>query len=303
MALLTVDALRSELVSGRLIRKLIGLWTWQLLLARPALSVLRNVYRYMAVVGEGERVLWPSVRRELICLLSLFPLLRVSLLSQWHSRLIATDASEMAAGVVSTELTAQLFDLLWPLSASRHTQNAHIGRLVSRRQLRNGGGGQNVDIEVERVEFELLQPGSSLMRTLRLQGPDVRVDRLLRADDYMATVASESIHWRVLISSTWRWTSHINQLELGAVVLALRRLLSSPTVPGSRLMLLCDSAVVTYSLMKGRTSSRGMVTGMQQVAALLLSSGCRLGVVWIPTEVNPADAPSRSYSQLRLDFK
>jgi hypothetical protein len=37
------DSVRSQLVSGRFIQRLIGLWTWQLLLTRPALS--RHMYK------------------------------------------------------------------------------------------------------------------------------------------------------------------------------------------------------------------------------------------------------------------
>jgi hypothetical protein len=287
MVMLTIDTLRYELVTGKQIQKLIGLWTWQLLLARPGLSILHSVYRYMNVVDEQERVLWPSVRKELICLLCILPLLRVSLLSPFHSRLIATDASEIAAGVVSTDLTNTLFDLLWPLSASRHTAYNHIKGLVKRRQ---SVKSFLFPISIPTIESGLIQPSVSLIRTLN---HSVVLQQSNNAKQYISTVTSPSIEWRTLISSTWRWEEHINRLELRAIVLALRRLLSSPSVAECRLLLLCDSTVVTYAMMKGRSSAKGLVTGMKQVAALSLSSGCRIGIVWIPTEVNPADEPSR----------
>jgi hypothetical protein len=287
MVLLTVDVLRSDLVSGLQIEKLIGLWTWQLLLARPGLSILQHVYRYMNVVGENYQTLWPSVRKELICLISILPLLHVSLLSEWHSRLMATDASETAAGVVSTDLTNTLFDLLWPLSASRRSMYHHINQLVQHRQSTNSITTSN---SISTTESVLIQPSVSLVRALHSLVP---VHRVTDPNYYLSTVTSPSIEWRTLISSTWRWDEHINTLELQSIILAMRRLLSSPGVPGCRLLLLCDSSVVTYAMMKGRSSSKGLITGMKRIAALLLASGCRMGVVWIPTEVNPADAPSR----------
>jgi hypothetical protein len=287
LVLLTADTLTSESVSGRHMQKLIGLWTWQLLIVRPGLSILQNVYRFIRVIGDTDSVLWPSVRQELIALIAVLPLLRISMVSRWSSTLVATDASEIAAGVVSTDLTAELFHLLWPISVSRRTVHNHIETLTRRRR----SAVDAVAASDVVVGLSLVQPSVALTQNSETL---VSSSSSIYTNYYMNTITSSSLHWRTLISSTWRWSSHINQLELKAVVLALRRLFSSPAIPGTRLMFLSDSAVVTYALTKGRSSSKGMVRGMKQVAALLLSSGCRFGVAWIPTEVNPADAPSRN---------
>lgn len=295
LVMLTIDTLRAPLVSGVHVQRLVGLWVWQLLLARPALAVLQNAYRFMNTAGTEERVLWSSVRGEFITLLSILPLLRVSLLSGWHRRLIATDASEVAAGVVATSLTSPLFQLFWPLSASRHTAHDHINRVGAHRVV---AVGRSFSIPVPTIESGLFQPSVSL---LRIHSSAPRLRELSSADYYWGTITSIRNEWRTLISSTWRWKEHINTLELRAIVLALRRVLSSPSSHngsgGCRLMLLCDSAVVTYAMLKGRSSSPALVNGMKQMAALLLSSGIRLGIVWIPTEINPADAPSRAVNE------
>ena len=56
--------------------------------------------RYCRVAQRRQFTLWPSVRRELSMLLSLLPLLEAHLHAPFFHRAIASDASELAAGVV-----------------------------------------------------------------------------------------------------------------------------------------------------------------------------------------------------------
>jgi hypothetical protein len=54
-----------------------------------------------------------------------------------------------------------------------------------------------------------------------------------------------------------------------------------------------DSTVAFFSLWKGRSSSAPLLLILRQIAALLLASGLSLCVGWLPSEINPADKPSR----------
>jgi len=92
---------------------------------------------------------------------------------------------------------------------------------------------------------------------------------------------------------TVRHEQHINALEMHAVLLALRHHLSSPGSVSSRLFCLVDSAVAYHVLWKGRTSSRSLLHVNRQISATLLANGIALLPCWIPSEWNPADAPSR----------
>lgn len=286
---MTIDLLRSDLVTGTQLQRVIGLWTWQLMLARPALSVLHYSYRYMRILDERKGVLWPSVRSELVSLLSLLPLLQISLTDTWHQRLIATDASEYGAGVVTTSLSHSLFGLLWPLTASRHTIHSQITGLV---KVRQDSYVKHVDSDAFSLDsYNLVQPAVALNRS------DIDSERMRIYTDafrYLELVSSPSVQWHTIISSRWRWVQHINSLELQSIIIALKRLLTSPAVLERRILLLCDSAVVAYTLTKGRSSAASLVRGMKKIVALLLSSGCRIGVAWIPTQINPADEPSRA---------
>ena len=278
---ITLAVLASAEVTGTQLHRVVGLWTWQLMLARPALSVLHYCYRYIEIRKHKSEVLWNSVKQELVMLLSLLPLLRVSLADGWYPLLVATDASEQAAGVVATQLSNSLFHLLWPLTASRHTLHTQIQGLVKYRS----------------SEFTPSIPSNTVATVLQPAMQLTALDSMQREREashvYMQLVGSPSLQWRTWISSPWRWSEHINTLELQSIILALRRLLSSPMAINHRLLLLCDSAVVAYSITKGRSSAASLAAGMKKVAALTLAGGIRVGVAWIPTQINPADRPSR----------
>ena len=62
---------------------------------------------------------------------------------------------------------------------------------------------------------------------------------------------------------------------------------------GRRLLLLSDSSTCVGAINKGRSSSYRILRPLRSISALLLGAGIALRVLWIPTELNPADAASR----------
>ena len=89
--------------TGRELAHLVGRWNWAMLVRRPAMSVFSAVYRFIECAHDARFTIWPSVRRELWCISRLAPLLFASINCQWAPVVIASDASEQAAGVVFTE--------------------------------------------------------------------------------------------------------------------------------------------------------------------------------------------------------
>ena len=125
----TATLLTQPLVSARDLARVLGAWTWQLLLRRPALAVLKHCYRFVErFMDHPPRPLWPSVARELSVLTALSPLLSVDLQAPWAIHLVATDASSQAAGVVSTALRSGMLHTMWPLSA------IHLPSLIQQTQ-------------------------------------------------------------------------------------------------------------------------------------------------------------------------
>lgn len=121
----------------------------------------------------------------------------------------------------------------------------------------------------------------------------------LGEDQQLATSLSSSMSkildtpWKTIISSPWKYQDHINLLELESVVLAVRWILSHPTSTGKRVLLLSDSSVTVGSVSKGRSSSHRLLRKLRKLSAYVLASGLQLYCHWIPTDINPADGPSR----------
>ncbi len=103
--------------------------------------------------------------------------------------------------------------------------------------------------------------------------------------------------WGVEISAHWRRPEHINVLEMRAVHAAVRWALACAGASQTRLVLLTDSSAVLGALLKGRSSSRALLARARALSGLLLASGARLVPRWVPSALNPADAPSRQHMQ------
>lgn len=201
-------------------------------------------------------------------LLSLLPLMEAHLDAPFFHRAIASDASELAGGVVTAALSSELRDQLWPLCSSRH----HAVRQTLTNALHARSG-------VEHCATQLL----------RLPGSDVA-----RFDAFYSTV--DTAPWRTIVSVPWSGEEHINVLELRAALLAVHWVLSYPSALTSRVLLLLDSTVAFFSLWKGRSSSPQLLLVLRKISALLLAGGLSLLPGWVPSAVNPADAPSRLQS-------
>jgi hypothetical protein len=266
----TLAVLRVPTVSGTLLSHIIGRWTWVMMLRRPTLCLLQHVYRYCTVAAGRPFTLWPSVRRELCSLLTMLPLLSVRLDAPFFHRAVASDASQLASGVVSTPLTPQLHSQLWPLCSTRH--HASLQAVVN-------------------AEHKRLAPSTTPPTSTPPLELSVPSSPTTMYDDFYTTVSSQP--WRTLISKPWSGLEHINALELRAVLLAVHWLLSYPTSLCRRVYLLVDSTVTFFTLWKGRSSSPHLLLILRKINALLLAGSITLLPGWLPSEVNPADAPSR----------
>lgn len=99
--------------------------------------------------------------------------------------------------------------------------------------------------------------------------------------------------WRIGFSHRWRWPDHINIHEMRAACLGVEWLVRSPQYHGKRVPLFIDSLVALGAFAKGRSSARRLNFYCRRMAALLIASGIRPYWIWVPTELNPADEPSR----------
>ena len=85
---------------------------------------------------------------------------------------------------------------------------------------------------------------------------------------------------------------HINILELEMVKQEIKARANAQR-GGCRVVNLCDSRVVVGAFAKGRSSSRNLNHKLRSCIPWLLASEIHLVNVWVPTDKNPADYPSR----------
>ena len=99
--------------------------------------------------------------------------------------------------------------------------------------------------------------------------------------------------FRTVLSIPARAPAHATLLEAHGVRLALEWIARSPAKHQKRIVLLVDSKAVLGAVCKGRSGS-GLLQGIvRRAGALALAAGLRLHCVYIPSEHNPADHPSR----------
>ncbi|OLQ01807.1 hypothetical protein AK812_SmicGene15416 [Symbiodinium microadriaticum] len=103
-------------------------------------------------------------------------------------------------------------------------------------------------------------------------------------------------HFRTLISCAARKQAHSGLLECHGVLLALKWVARSAKRHHRRPVVLVDAKAAIGSISKGRSSARALRRVLRSTAAVCLASDLLPRLVYIPSESNPADAPSRGKS-------
>ena len=119
----------------------------------------------------------------------------------------------------------------------------------------------------------------------------------LRPSDQISDTLTDlkNCEWKLAVQIQWDFKAHINCLEASAVILGLGWALRSREVLKQRLPLAVDSQVIFFALSKGRSSAPGINIYCRRVAALCLAGQIRLLPLWVRSEYNPADGPSRHF--------
>jgi len=99
--------------------------------------------------------------------------------------------------------------------------------------------------------------------------------------------------FKVILKCKAKRAGHSGGLEAAAVVLALRRLGRRACWHQHRGSFLIDAQAVLYALQKGCNSAGTLRWPVRRAGALSLACGWRWRYCYLPSESNPADAPSR----------
>ena len=151
------------------------------------------------------------------------------------------------------------------------------------------------------VKAELFGLGMEFLNRLRKTnhtGSDIRViiGDVLNSEAYpRQSVASKWWKWRPIFSKCWKHSSHINVLELQAILLGIKYQILRLQACDQRIFQLTDSYVCQSVVSKGRTSisSIQLTRVLNYIAAHLLGFGLRLILAHVESGDNPADDGSQ----------
>jgi hypothetical protein len=107
--------------------------------------------------------------------------------------------------------------------------------------------------------------------------------------------------FRHVISTKARWPAHSSVLEAHGLALTIRWHSRRVHTHHHRLPLLVDARAIIGAATRGRTSSRALRGVLRSYAAVCLAADYLPRLVYIPSESNPSDAPSRGLRRHRQD--
>ncbi len=125
----TRKVLNQGKASGKTLERIIGKWAWFLLSSRLGFSVFSAVYGFIKAAGKRILPLWPSVRKDLLLVCGIAPLLSVDWRQKWSDTASAFDASRVAQGVSETVVSrsyAKSLLSLWKKSPSVPEERAAL---------------------------------------------------------------------------------------------------------------------------------------------------------------------------------
>ena len=189
---------------------------------------------------------------------SLLPLLESDMSLPWLHTVVASDASDTGKGVCIRSLDSH--------------QVARVGRLSEKWRFR-------VEEAQRAREHALANPAEPRADPAF----DAAIHPECISDLEFIEVPPDMLgasHWQVVQSRCWRLRENILRTEGRAVNWGLRRLMRSRENHVHRILMLVDN--LPLCLPSCRTAT-----------ALALAGNCRVAYRWIPSELNPADEPSR----------
>ena len=264
-------------VSTLLVQKLLGHAMTICVLNRSGMSIFRRLYDFIEA-GGAPRYLKADERDECLNFAGLIPMLFADLRRSWSSTLTASDASPEGFGTV--EQTVE------PGEAKK------LGMWNERWRFRRLPAEDWAPRKRALGRSILSDPSTVIGSDEFMQETDMYVD-----NDAFPEVPHHVLHpslWKTKGMGRWRDTKeHITLKEGRACVLALRRLSRAKRHRDKNHVFFLDNLALVFAIHKGRAHSYDMLRITQQLASLSLVSRIGIRARWIPSELNPADAPSR----------
>ena len=270
--------------TGRALEILVGHCTYCGLVNRCSLSIFHSVYKFIKKNYSQTCALWKSVAAELRAFAGIMPALRADWSRPWNGEVVASDASEEGFGVCSRA---------WPASLA-----AQVGRTAERDRFKRAGGHNARESALTSAGF-VRDDVTGRWLSGDLADEDYLEASGWKLDEKFPEVPATELtdhEWFTVRQGQWRKAEHIVHLEARSLVKAMEVIAQDRNMTDCRQLLLVDS--MSSALAFGRCRSRNYKMLRQIRKFCAYSIGCNIGfsVRWIPSELNPADEPSRVFS-------
>eukprot|EP00971_Amphidinium_carterae_P009188 181158-Amphidinium_carterae.1 len=255
LVFLTVEVIKSKRITTHLMQKVVGYWVHHLLFQRLGLCVLHETYRWLERGAEALH----TPRQLPDCV-------RQEL-----------QGFVMLFPLLRADLSSCICPVLYATDATQE-----IGAVI------------RAEMCVEDAVFAWTRRSVRISPiTMVLQAHQLyEVQREERKDKFWESLIGRQ-DFHLVTKYRFRSGAHINVKELLAARTALRHVTSDPKYWHTRAIVAIDSQVVVHCLKKGRSSSKAINQILQTMLGEVLSTSVRLVPIWVATECNPADAPTR----------
>ena len=128
---------------------------------------------------------------------------------------------------------------------------------------------------------------------VRLQRDDCFAESLKPREGKVLKIPLSKSAFHTVICSRAQCKAHSGTLEAHALLLGLKWVLRAPSRHGKRIPFLVDAKAVLGAAAKGRSSAPTLRNEIRRIGAHVLAGNLLLKLVYVPSEDNPEDAPSR----------
>ena len=228
----------------------------------------------------------PSVASELRAFCGLMPLLRSEWSRPWNEVVTVSDASEEGFGVCADRLDRQAV--------------ASIGRVSERDRFRRSGGHSARESALTSAGFVKSEVTGQWAEGvlddeeyLQLSGWDLDPRFPEISKDIL-----QSTTWSTVRQGPWKKKEHIVHLESRALVKSMEFAVHDNLAANTRQLFLVDSMSAALAFDRCRSKNYRMLRQIRKFCSVSLARNISFSVRWVPSELNPADGPSRDSSQL-----
>ena len=268
---------RQPKVNGQMIERVIGHCIHFFMLRRECLSVFRAIYDFKQAHYNDRVTLWKTAAEECRQAAALLLVCYADLKREWHSEVTCSDASLTGTGVCAATFDVQ--------QVCYHGSQRELWRYKSKDAAHNA-----------RDHFAKADPFSDISTVSKISAGSAWDDFQIN-DEFVEIPRSflQSSEWETLFSSRMQMPEHITLLEGRGVVQSLRHKTRAQNSFHKRHLHLGDNLGMTLCLDRGRAKNKQLLFQCRRVAAFNIAADIEVHHRWIPSELNPADAPSRRY--------